>query len=113
MTDKHDAITFARLSDGTLLRRQSDGSFRATTSTTDRAVLAALTDDQIESMASSDPDHPGLDDAFWQSSSQPDPDAEVISIKLDREVLSFFRRDGQSFRAHINAVLRQYIERRS
>ena len=113
MTDKHEATTFARLSDGTLLQRQSDGSFRTTTSTTDRAALAALTDAEIESMASSDPDHPGLDDAFWQSASQPDPDADVISIKLDPDVLSFFRRDGRSFRAQIHAALRQYIQGRS
>ena len=58
-------ITFTRLSDGTLLRRQGDGSFKPVRSKSDRARVARWSDAEIEKMAASDPDHPALDDAFW------------------------------------------------
>lgn len=60
-----DSTTFTRLADGTLLLRHADGSYRPVASETERARLDSLTEAEIEAMASSDPDHPGLDDAFW------------------------------------------------
>ena len=62
------AVTFTRQADGTLLHRQNDGSWRPVTSATDRARLAALTHEQIEGMAASDPDHPALDDQVLSQS---------------------------------------------
>ncbi len=105
-----DPTTFTRLDDGTLLQRHADGAFRPVPSQTDHARLAALTDDAIEVMASSDPDHPGLDDAFWASVGNPPSGKEAISIKLDRDVLGFFRREGRGYQTRINAVLRRYME---
>jgi hypothetical protein len=58
-------ILFTRRSDGTLLLREPDGSYRPAVEISDLAKLAALTDAEIEVMAASDPDHPALDDNFW------------------------------------------------
>jgi uncharacterized protein (DUF4415 family) len=104
-------IVFTRLTDGTILRRRPDGSFRPVKDKTDYARLAKLTDDEIEKMAVSDPDHPGLDDNFWRSVDVGNvaPAKEAISIKLDRDVLAFFRKQGRGYQTRINAVLRSYM----
>jgi uncharacterized protein (DUF4415 family) len=104
-------ITFTRLSDGTLLRRQRDGSFKPMRSKSDRTRVARWSDAEIEKMAASDPDHPALDDAFWQAVDRL-PRKEAISIKLDDDVLAFFRRQGRGYQTRINAVLRRYMQAR-
>lgn len=105
-----EPITFTRLADGTLLQRQADGAFRPVPSGSDRAKLAALTDAEIERMATTDPDHPALDDDFWAGAVALAPDKEAISIKLDRDVLRYFRREGRGYQTRINAVLRRYMQ---
>jgi uncharacterized protein (DUF4415 family) len=108
------AIVFTRLSDGTILQRRADGSFRPVKDKTDYAKLAKLSEDEIERMAHSDPDHPGLDDDFWRQVDEFEaPQAkEAISIKLDRDVLAFFRKQGRGYQTRINAVLRRYMQAR-
>lgn len=102
-------IIFARLADGTTLRRQVDGSFRPIKDKTNRARLDRLTDAQIEKMAASDKDHPALDEKFWMGIESL-PQKEPISIKLDKDVLAFFRKQGRGYQTRINAVLRRYVE---
>ncbi len=104
-------IVFTRLADGTLLRRKADGSFRPVRSRTDRTRIARMTDAQIEKMATSDPDHPALDDDFWRGVEKL-PRKEAISIKLDGDVLAFFRKQGRGYQTRINAVLRRYMDAR-
>jgi len=104
-------ITFTRLSDGTLLRRRRDGTFTPVRSKSDRIRVAQWSDAEIEKMAMSDPDHPALDDAFWRSIDQPAA-KEAISIKLDQDVLAFFRKQGRGYQTRINAVLRRYMQAR-
>jgi uncharacterized protein (DUF4415 family) len=106
-----EPLTFTRLSDGTLLERQPDGSFHPIRSKSDRARLKRMTDREIERMAANDPDHPALDDEFWRSIDNP-PRKEAISIKLDEDVLAFFRQQGRGYQTRINAVLRRYVEAR-
>ena len=100
--------TFTRLADGTLLRRRPDGSFQPVRSRSDRVQIGRWTDAEIEKMASSDPDHPPLDAAFWKGVDKL-PRKEAISIKLDDDVLAFFRRQGRGYQTRINAVLRRYM----
>lgn len=104
------AIRFTRLADGTVLRRQPDGSYRPARTRTDWKRIAALTDAEIERLAASDPDHPPLDAAFWAGVDKPRPVKEGISIKLDRDVLAWFRRQGRGYQTRMNAVLRRYME---
>lgn len=106
-----DSAAFTRLADGTLLLRQSDGSYRPVVSETDHARLDRLTEAEIEDMASSDPDHPGLDDAFWADAAKT-PNPETVAIKLDHDVAAYFRNQGRGYQDRINAVLRRYIESR-
>lgn len=108
------AIVFTRLADGTLLRRDVDGSFRPVRSQTDLEALSRLTDDRIEAMAPSDPDHPALDDDLWRAT---DRHGGGEPVKLDPDVVTFFRHNGGPndagrYEERINAVLRRYIETR-
>ncbi|CAM3258924.1 MULTISPECIES: BrnA antitoxin family protein [Methylobacterium] len=103
-----DAITFMSLADGTLLQRHPDGAFRPVVAESDRAKLAALTEDEVERMSATDLDHPGLDDAFWERAASP-PTQEAVSIKLDSDVLQYFRKAGRGYQARINAVLRNHM----
>jgi uncharacterized protein (DUF4415 family) len=104
-------ITFTRLSDGTLLRRRPDGSFTPMRSKSRRTLIARWSDSEIEKMAASDPDHPALDDEFWRGVEGPRR-KEAISIKLDQDVLEFFRKAGRGYQTRINAVLRRYMQAR-
>ena len=99
---------FTRLADGTLLQRQPDGSFRTVASATDQTGLAALADGDVERLACADPDHPALDDAFWNAADA-ERGRETISITLDEDVLRYFRRDGEGYQGRINAVLRRFV----
>ncbi len=104
-----NAISFTRLADGTLLQRQTDGSFHPVKDKTDRARLNRLTEAQIEKIAAAEKDHPPLDEDFWQGVENL-PRKEPISIKLDEDVLAFFRAQGRGYQTRINAVLRRYVE---
>jgi uncharacterized protein (DUF4415 family) len=68
--------------------------------------LAALPDDQIDYS-----DIPELDDDFWANAKVTMPRTkEQISIKIDRDVLDFFRKDGPGYQTRMNAVLRSFVE---
>ena len=101
---------FTRVADGTLLMRQADGSYVPVSSATDHAALEAVTDSQIEHWSQNDPDHLGLDEAFWDQIDLVFPTKEAISIKLDSDVLKWFRRDGKGYQTRINSVLRHFVE---
>ena len=102
-------IIFKRLPDGTLLQRRADGRFRPIRDKSDQKRIDRWTDAEIEKMAASDPDHPALDAAFW-SDVDHFPRKEAISIKLDDDVLAFFRKQGRGYQTRINAVLRRYMQ---
>jgi uncharacterized protein (DUF4415 family) len=102
-------IIFTRLADGTLLQRRSDGTFKPIQDKSDHARMARWTDADIEKMAASDPDHPPLDEDFWKAAERL-PRKEAISIKLDDDVLAFFRKQGRGYQTRINAVLRRYMQ---
>ena len=79
-------------------------------SKTDWAKAGAVTQAELEASIADDPDEANL--VFdWSSASfeMPKPKA-VLNIRVDHEVLEFFRRDGRGYQTRINAVLRSYVE---
>ncbi len=107
---KQDSIIFKTAPDGTVLVKGKDGVFRPEETHTNWARLAALTDEEIEEWSQTDPDHPGTNDEFWANAVIVQPGKEAISIKLDKDVLGFFRQQGRGYQTRINAVLRHYME---
>jgi uncharacterized protein (DUF4415 family) len=77
----------------------------------DWAKAAALTNDEIEAQIAADPDETGMV-IDWDHASieMPQPKA-VLNMRVDRDVLDYFRQIGRGYQTRINAVLRSYVER--
>ena len=55
-------------------------------------------------------DNPEIDESFLTEAFRWPGPKELISLRLDREVLAFFRRHGKGYQTIINALLRKYME---
>ncbi len=74
---------------------------------TDHARLDAMGDDDID--YSDIPDH-GDDDVFWtRAVKMPEP-KQGIFIRLDTDVLEWFKGQGAGYQTRMNAVLRSFME---
>src|SRR6266567_5205060 len=80
---------------------------------TDWAKVAKLTDEEIEAAMAKDPAWADYDDAHWSEAVlvMP-PKKKAISIRVDEDVLDFFRQEGVGYQRRMNAVLRSYMQQR-
>jgi uncharacterized protein (DUF4415 family) len=70
-----------------------------------------MTDEKIEAAARADPDWDGLLDIDWSKAELVMPRRkDAISIRLDEDVLAFFKSLGAGYQTRINAVLRNFME---
>lgn len=78
-------------------------------SETDWARLDAMKDEDIDTS-----DIPELDDSFFENAviRWPEPKASV-TLRLDREVLDWFKAQGKGYQTRINAVLKAYKDAHS
>ena len=78
---------------------------------TDWVRIDALTDEDIERAIAEDPDAaPLLDEAWFKNAELVLPEPKVpISIRLDKEVLDWFKSQGPGYQSRINAVLKAYM----
>ena len=80
---------------------------------TDLARVNATTDAEIEDVMASDPDWAELGAIDWSKADVTVPASKVaISIRLDPDVLAFFKRGGPGYQRRINQVLRTYVAQR-
>ena len=69
-------------------------------------AVASMPDEQID--YSDAPDRP---DAVWMKAAAQLPHTkQQITLRLDAEVLEFFKKTGKRYQSRINAVLRSYVE---
>ncbi len=55
-------------------------------------------------------DIPELDDKFWENAKMVKPIAKkAISIRIDDDVLDWFKSQGKGYQSLINSVLRSYV----
>ena len=74
---------------------------------TDFERLKNLTDKEIEAAIASDPDSDfPLDESEWEIVV---PQKKPVSIRLDEDVLDFFKSSGPRYQTRINEVLRTYM----
>jgi uncharacterized protein (DUF4415 family) len=75
-------------------------------SQTDWDRIDALTDEDIDTS-----DIPPLDDDFFTHAELrlPEP-KQAITIRLDKDVIEWFKSQGKGYQTRINAVLRTYME---
>jgi uncharacterized protein (DUF4415 family) len=70
------------------------------------SALAALPDDQIDTS-----DAPSRLDAVWMKAAEQLPHTKKqITLRIDAEVLDFFKDSGKRYQSRMNAVLRSYVE---
>ena len=72
----------------------------------DHARIAAMTDAEIARR--SPRDLTVLPEDFWDDAVVVAPRKAPISIRLDADVLAWFRAQGRGYQRRMNAVLRQY-----
>lgn len=75
---------------------------------TDWAALKAKTEEQLLAEALSDPDALPLTDEELARFERVEPKLPV-SIRLDEEVLDYFKLSGRGYQTRINAVLKSYV----
>jgi uncharacterized protein (DUF4415 family) len=78
---------------------------------TDWAKFDATTEEGIERQIAEDPDLQGFDDIDWSKAVFVEaPAKQPISIRLDADILDFFKSQGSGYQGRINRVLRHYME---
>lgn len=75
----------------------------------DLSRLRRLTDAEIKRTAP--PELVDLPDKFWKNASLVLPVAKkAISLRIDEDILSWFKASGARYQSRINAVLRSYMD---
>ena len=69
-------------------------------------AVASMPDERIDYS-----DAPVLPDAVWMKAASELPHTKrQITLRIDAEVLEFFKQTGKRYQSRINAVLRSYVE---
>jgi uncharacterized protein (DUF4415 family) len=80
---------------------------------TDWKRLDAMTDEEIEASIANDPDWQEFKDLDWSDAVLViPPKKKAISIRVDEDVLDYFKTDGAGYQRRINAVLRSYMQQK-
>jgi uncharacterized protein (DUF4415 family) len=109
--NEHIVRHVASLGDGTYIIEHPDGRLERRKSETDWAALDALTDEQIEDSIRNDPDW--ADDWKWgEALLVIPPKKKAISIRVDEDVLDYFKKQGAGYQRRMNAVLRSYMQQK-
>jgi uncharacterized protein (DUF4415 family) len=70
-----------------------------------------LTDEQIEESIRNDPDW--SDDYHWSDAVLIiPPKKKAISIRVDEDVLDYFKTEGAGYQRRMNAVLRSFVQQK-
>jgi len=79
---------------------------------TDWAAVDASTDKEIEEAVRNDPDAVPLDVDWSEAVLVIPPKKKAISIRVDEDVLDYFKKEGAGYQRRINAVLRSYMQQK-
>jgi uncharacterized protein (DUF4415 family) len=77
---------------------------------TDWAAVDALSDAEIEAAVRADPDAVPFDLDWSEAVLVVPPKKKAISIRVDEDVLEFFKTQGAGYQRRMNAVLRSYMD---
>ena len=80
---------------------------------TDWDRLRKLTDEEIEASIANDPDWAEFKDLDWSDAVIViPPKKKAISIRVDEDVLDYFKNEGAGYQRRMNAVLRSYMQQK-
>jgi uncharacterized protein (DUF4415 family) len=81
---------------------------------TDWARVDAMTDEEVEASIANDPDWAEFKDIDWSDAVLVIPARKkAISIRVDEDVLDYFKSQGDGYQRRINAVLRSYMQQKA
>jgi len=73
---------------------------------------ARMTKAEIEARVASDPDEADMV-MDWDNATVETPQSKaVLNMRIDRDVLEYFRKKGKGYQTLINAVLRSYVKQK-
>ncbi|HZD92481.1 MAG TPA: BrnA antitoxin family protein [Pseudolabrys sp.] len=79
----------------------------------DLEKLRNLTDEEIDASIANDPDWEEFKDVDWDDAVLVIPPKKTpISIRVDEDVLDYFKAGGAGYQRRMNAVLRSYMEQK-
>jgi uncharacterized protein (DUF4415 family) len=81
-------------------------------SRTDWARVDAMTEAELEAAIASDPDWSDLPRDWYKHAKPQYPEAlrKEVRLRLDPDLLAWFKRQGRGYQARINAALRAFVE---
>jgi len=100
------------LVDGKLYLRNADETLSPLRDETDYARLDALSAAKVESIADNDSEGAPMSDEEWALAEIRQPVKKPVGLKLDDDILTWFKSQGRGYQTRINAVLRRYVEAR-
>jgi uncharacterized protein (DUF4415 family) len=101
------------LADGTHIIEHPDGRLERRKSETDWKRFHSLTDEENEAAIANDSDWAEFKDLDWSETVIViAPKKKAISIRVDEDVLDFFKQEGAGYQRRMNAVLRSYMQQK-
>jgi uncharacterized protein (DUF4415 family) len=80
-------------------------------SLTDWERVRSMTDEEIERNAAEDPDNPPWSDEDWANARVVWPQGKApVTLRLDNDIIAWFKHHGRGYQTRINAVLRAFVE---
>ena len=80
---------------------------------TEFARIRTLTDQEIAAAAADDADAASLDIDWSRAEPVYPAKKHPVSIRLDEDIIAYFKQTGRGYQTRINAVLRSYMEHAS
>lgn len=79
-------------------------------SKTDWARVDAMTEEELEAAIASDPDEAGWE-IDWSTAMAGIPGPkQQITLRIDGDIIDWFKATGKGYQTRINTVLRRYVE---
>jgi uncharacterized protein (DUF4415 family) len=100
----------AILVDGKAYQKKADGTLVPLKGKTDWRRLDRQTSAQVEDIAARDRDGSPMSDTEWARAEIVRPEKVAVGIKLDSDVLDWFKDQGKGYQTRINSVLRRFYE---
>jgi uncharacterized protein (DUF4415 family) len=103
MTDEKGLMTYAR--------EELEAKRKAGESRTDWARVRAMTEDDLEASIASDPDWADIPRDWFKDAQlvMPVP-KKALSLRLDPDIVDWFKQQGPGYQTRINAVLRVFVQ---
>jgi uncharacterized protein (DUF4415 family) len=80
-------------------------------SETDWARLDAMTEEEIDRAAAEDQDNPPMTEEDWKNARVVWPQGKTpVTLRLDKDIIAWFKARGRGYQTRINAVLRAFVE---